>query len=41
LRHPAIFDITRMDKTRTRLGWLALVIFLLCFTLVPVRLPGN
>jgi len=41
LRHPVICDISKMDKTRTRLGWLALIIFLLSFTLVPVRLPGG
>lgn len=40
LRHPVICDITKIDRTRTRLGWLALIIFLLSFTLVPVRLPG-
>lgn len=40
LRHPVICDITKIDKTRTRLGWIALVIFLLCFTLAPVRAGG-
>jgi membrane-associated protease RseP (regulator of RpoE activity) len=37
LRHPAICDISPMDPLRTKLGWLALVIFLLCFTLAPIR----
>jgi len=41
LRHPVICDMSRMDTTRKRLGVLALIIFLLSFTLVPVRLPGG
>jgi len=40
LRHPPIFDVTKMDSTRTRLGWLALAIFILSFTPVPIRAPG-
>jgi membrane-associated protease RseP (regulator of RpoE activity) len=41
LRHPTICDVSKMDATRTRLGWLALVIFLLSFTLVPVRVAAG
>ncbi len=36
LRHPAIFDSSKLGKGRTRLGWLALAIFLLCFMPTPV-----
>jgi len=41
LRHPVICDVTRMDPLRTRLGWLALIIFLLSFTLAPIRTGGG
>ncbi len=37
LRHPAIFDATPLDKNRTALGLVALAIFLLTFTLAPLR----
>jgi membrane-associated protease RseP (regulator of RpoE activity) len=37
LRHPVIYDITRLDKNRVALGIAALVIFLLTFTLAPLR----
>jgi len=37
LRHPVIFDLSELGATRTRLGWLALVLFLLSFTLAPLR----
>jgi membrane-associated protease RseP (regulator of RpoE activity) len=37
LRHPVIFDSTRLDKTRVALGLAALAIFLLTFTLAPLR----
>jgi membrane-associated protease RseP (regulator of RpoE activity) len=37
LRHPRIYDITRMDRSRAWLAFAALVIFLLTFTLVPLR----
>jgi len=36
LRHPAIFDSSGLDSGRKRLGWLALVIFLLCFMPAPI-----
>lgn len=37
LRHPVIYDITKLDKNRLILGLLALAIFLLTFTLAPIR----
>jgi membrane-associated protease RseP (regulator of RpoE activity) len=37
LRHPAIFDLTKLDRTRVALGLTALAIFLLTFTLAPLR----
>jgi membrane-associated protease RseP (regulator of RpoE activity) len=37
LRHPVIYDITPLDKNRVALGLAALVIFLLTFTLAPLR----
>jgi membrane-associated protease RseP (regulator of RpoE activity) len=36
LRHPAIFDSTVLDSGRKRLGWLALIIFVLCFMPAPI-----
>jgi membrane-associated protease RseP (regulator of RpoE activity) len=37
LRHPVIYDITNLDRTRVVLGLVALAIFLLTFTLAPLR----
>jgi membrane-associated protease RseP (regulator of RpoE activity) len=37
LRHPVIFDINKLDKNRVALGLAALAIFLLTFTLAPLR----
>jgi membrane-associated protease RseP (regulator of RpoE activity) len=37
LRHPVICDDTRLDRNRVLLGLAALVIFLLTFTVVPIR----
>ncbi len=37
LRHPMIFDLTPLGPERTRLGWLALLMLILCFTLSPIR----
>ena len=37
LRHPVIYDITELDRNRVILGLLALAIFLLTFTLAPLR----
>ena len=37
LRHPVIYDITPLDNNRVALGVIALAIFLLTFTLTPLR----
>jgi membrane-associated protease RseP (regulator of RpoE activity) len=37
LRHPVIYDTTKLDRTRMVLGLAALAIFLLTFTLAPLR----
>jgi len=37
LRHPVIYDTTTLDKNRVALGIAALAIFLLTFTLAPLR----
>jgi membrane-associated protease RseP (regulator of RpoE activity) len=37
LRHPVIYDLNRLDKNRVALGLAALAIFLLTFTLAPLR----
>lgn len=37
MRHPAILDETPPGKLRTWLGWMSLVIFILCFTVEPIR----
>jgi len=37
LRHPTIFDDTPLDRNRVLLGLAALLVFLLTFTLVPIR----
>lgn len=37
LRHPVIYDINKLDRNRVLLGLTALAIFLLTFTLVPLR----
>ncbi len=39
-RHPVIYDASTLETGRVRLGYLALVIFLLCFTLAPVTTSG-
>lgn len=40
MRHPVICDISEMGSERTWLGLFALVMFVLCFTLTPVRAGG-
>ncbi len=40
LRHPPIFDSTRLSGGRRLLGWLALAMFLLCFMPTPVTTTG-
>jgi membrane-associated protease RseP (regulator of RpoE activity) len=37
LRHPAIFDATKLDRNRVLLGLAALAIFLVTFTIAPLR----
>ncbi len=37
-RHPAIYDLSDIGRARVRLGFLALIMFLLCFMLAPI---GN
>ena len=39
-RHPVIYDPTELDAGRRKLGWLALVVFLLCFTCAPIAAGG-
>jgi membrane-associated protease RseP (regulator of RpoE activity) len=39
-RHPSIYDTSEIGLGRTKLGWVALAIFLLCFTLAPVHVEG-
>jgi membrane-associated protease RseP (regulator of RpoE activity) len=40
LRHPSIFDTSRLSPGRRWLGYLALAIFLLCFMAAPILNPG-
>lgn len=40
LRHPSIIDPNRLSRVRRWLGLAALIIFLVCFTLAPVRTGG-
>ncbi len=37
LRHPTIFDELPLGSARMRLGWFALIMFVLCFTLTPIK----
>jgi membrane-associated protease RseP (regulator of RpoE activity) len=39
-RHPVILDAGDVGLGRRKLGWIALVIFLLCFTFQPIGGPG-
>jgi membrane-associated protease RseP (regulator of RpoE activity) len=39
-RHPVIHDPTQMTAGRRMLGWLALIVFLLCFTFEPIAAGG-
>jgi len=38
--HPVVYDPTVLDSHRTRLGWMALAIFVLCFSWAPIS-PGG
>jgi len=40
MRHPAIYDSGALDQERRTLGWLALAVFLLSFTVAPIQ-PSN
>ncbi len=39
-RHPAIYDAAILGTERRRLGWLALIVFLLCFSYAPIATGG-
>ena len=39
-RHPAIYDTADVGEARTKLGWVALAVFLLCFTYAPISTGG-
>jgi membrane-associated protease RseP (regulator of RpoE activity) len=39
-RHPLIFDDSELTAGRRKLGWIALIVFLLCFTWAPI-VPGG
>lgn len=39
-RHPMVYDNSELDPGRRKLALLALAVFLLCFTLVPVGTGG-
>lgn len=39
-RHPVILDATELGPGRRKLAWIALAIFLLCFTFRPIGGPG-
>ena len=41
MRHPSIYDTSPLGKGRRRLGLLALIIFLLSFSLIPVRITDG
>ncbi len=41
MRHPAIVDPTPLGRTRSWLGFAALIIFLLTFTLAPIGIAGS
>ena len=39
-RHPLVYDDAALGNGRRKLGWLALAIFLLCFTYAPLGTGG-
>jgi membrane-associated protease RseP (regulator of RpoE activity) len=39
-RHPVIYDDTDLGRGRKILGWLAMLLFVLCFTIAPVSSGG-
>jgi hypothetical protein len=34
--HPGIYDATDLGAGRRKLAWIALAVFILCFTFVPI-----
>jgi membrane-associated protease RseP (regulator of RpoE activity) len=38
--HPVVYDPTMLGRDRTRLGWMALAIFILCFSWAPISTGG-
>jgi membrane-associated protease RseP (regulator of RpoE activity) len=39
-RHPAVYDPSALSRGRRRLGWVALLVFILCFCYAPVSEGG-
>jgi membrane-associated protease RseP (regulator of RpoE activity) len=39
-RHPMIYDSTTLDESRRTLGWIALAVFVLCFSFAPLGTGG-
>lgn len=37
MRHPLIYDRAPLGRVRTCLGWVSLILFILCFTVEPIR----
>jgi membrane-associated protease RseP (regulator of RpoE activity) len=35
-KHPPVHDLTEIGNLRVRLGILALIVFLLCFSIIPI-----
>ena len=35
-RHPVVYDLNDLGRGRRQLGWIALAVFILCFTFAPV-----
>ncbi|MBV9746785.1 MAG: site-2 protease family protein [Acidobacteriia bacterium] len=35
-RHPVVCDMSDLGRGRRQLGWIALIVFILCFTFAPV-----
>jgi hypothetical protein len=39
LYHPPVPDETPLDETRMKIGWLAIGIFVICFSFMPFTIP--
>jgi membrane-associated protease RseP (regulator of RpoE activity) len=37
MRHPVVYDDAPLGPARTALGWVSLILFILCFTVSPIR----